>query len=406
MTRRVCSGGLTALGVVWLTTHLVAQAPWTTLTAEGFELRGQLSAGVLDAVACDLETAVAAVPRLKAGKTRPQVVAVDSARGIREWLPQFNGSKRANPLGAYWQGLYGEHIVIRVDASPAERLRRVLHEYAHFVTHLSQPEPEPWLDEGVSEVWEHAAITANSVEIGGPAAEHLKILRSGKNWMPVHQLVATTTIPTRNDSASEVFYAESWALVHYLMFQEHRGQGLLDHLPGRPDIPTDAALKTYVRGTLGASVTISSATAPDCADKATARRLSTLESLVDRAKALADGERPETALPLLQAALLLDRDRAEITETIGFVYFRQNRLVEAATVFDRLIAAGTGSYISYYYRTVLAEAVPERVGDGGRIPQVDYLRKALALNPGFGPAVQRLSELTRGKGYLALEPRL
>ena len=138
--------------------------------------------------------------------------------------------------------------------------------------------------------------------------------------------------------------------------------------------------------------------------RTTADPISTLDSLRVRAKAIADGERPEAALPLLQAALLLDRDSAETLENIGFVDFRQNRPVEAASVFDRVIASGKGSHISYYYRALLAGPVPERTGGGGPISEVDYVRKALALNPGFAPAVQRLKELTGGKRYLALQP--
>ena len=391
MTRGVWGFGLlTAAGVLLVSAHLIAETPWTELRGEGFAVRGQVSTDTLTAVACDLETAVKALRRSTTGGGVPQVVAVDNARGIREWLPQFNERGRGNPLGAYWRGLYGDHIVVRVDAPPPERLRRVLHEYAHFVTHLTHPEPAPWLDEGISEVWEHVAITTGTIQIGRPVTEHLKRLRSNKDWIPVREVIAANVIPTRT---SEMFYAESWALAHYLMFQEGGGRVVLDRLPDTADLPTDAALRAYVLGPMGAVVTISTA-AGACPGQTAVDQVPAPRALLDRAQALADGERPETALPVLQEILVLDRNNTEVVETIGFVHFKGNRPVEAAGVFDGVIASGRASHISYYYRAVLAGPVPDRSDGGGRISEVEYLRKALALNPGFAPAVQRLRELT------------
>jgi hypothetical protein len=392
---------LAAASVVWLPTHLSAQAPWTKVRGEGFELRSQISSGALAGVSCDLETAIRIFRRSVAGRDAPRVVAVDNGREMREWLPQFNERGRGDPLGAYWRGLYGDHIVVRVDAPPAERLRRVLHEYAHYVTHLTHSEPAPWLDEGISEIWEHAAVSKKTIEVGRPVKEHLKSLRSQKDWIPVHELLATTEIPTRTNSASAIFYAESWALVHYFIFEQRSGRLVLDGLTDPADVPTDAELKAYIKGPMGAPVTIASAADPKgCLGQTAVSGVSMLDSLLDRAKALADGERPEAAIPQLQAALLLDPDNAETMETIGFVYFRENRPVEAASLFDRVIAGAKASHISYYYRVVLAGPVPKITGRDEPIPQVEYLRKALALNPGFAPAVQRLSELARKRGTL------
>lgn len=374
--------------------HLVAQAPWTQLRGEGFALSGQVSTDTLTAVACDLETAVKALRRSTVGGDRPQVVAVDSARGIREWLPQFNERGRGNPLGAFWQGLYGDHIVVRIDAAPAERLRRILHEYAHFVTHVANREPARWLDEGVSEVWEHARIAAGVIEIGTPVTEHLKRLRSGKEWIPVNDLLATNVIPTRTGLESAMFYAESWAVVHYLMFEKGGQLTVLHRLPEPAEIPTDAALRAYVLGPMEARLRIPTAGAAGCSGQPTISEVSRLESVLRRAQALADGERPDAALPLLRRALGFNPGNIEAMETVGFVEFKGNRPAEAASVFDRVIAGGGASHISYYYRALLATPIPERTQGGGRIPELEYVRKALSLNPAFAPAVQRLRELT------------
>jgi tetratricopeptide (TPR) repeat protein len=405
MTWQACSARVVAaVTVISLSANLCAQTQWMQLRNNNVLVRGQISITKLNAVACDLETARQIFPSLASDSAAPQVVAVDSARAIREWLPEFNERRRGNPLGAYWHGLYGDHIVIRIDTSAAERLRRVLHEYAHFVTQHAVLEPPRWLDEGVSEIWEHVAINDGAIEIGRPVKEHLKHLRSGKDWIPVHQLLNINEIPTRTNSAWEMFYAESWALTHYLMFEKRGADLRLDRLANLENVPSDAVLQAYVRGPLAAPATIVTPTGVEgCRGDVTAMPI--LESFLDRAKALADGERPDAAIPLLQSLLAINKDNADALEAIGFVHFKENRPSQAASVFDRLISSGTASFISYYYRAVLAGPIPIKTG-GGTVSEVEYLRKALALNPGFPPAVQRLNELGRGKEYLAVWPWL
>jgi hypothetical protein len=387
------------LGTAMLATlavPLIAQAPWIELKTPRFVLRSQLDAKTLHAVTCDLETAARA---LGVGEDThpiemPEVIAVENGRAIREWVPQFNERGRGNPLGAYWRGLFGDHIVLRVDAPPAERLRRVLHEYAHFVTHATHPDPPPWLDEGTSEIWEHTTIGKGRVEVGRPVDEHLKRLRSGKDWIPITELVAANAIPAKTDAAWTMFYAESWALVHYLMFDKGDGALRLDRIPPLRGLPTDAELQGYVRGAMADDVKILAGDADGCPDPPVAREMTRLDTLLGRAQALADGERPDSGLPLLREVLALEPANAEALETVGYIHFRGNRPAEAAAVFDEVIDEGGASFVAYYYRAILAGPIPERAGSQGPVPQVDYLRKALALNPAFAPAARRLKELT------------
>lgn len=392
-----------------LSAPLIAQAPSTETRGDGFVLRSALPPATVTAVACDLDTAVRALRHPKAKTTFPRVVAVNSARGIREWLPQFGERGTGNPLGAYWHGLYGHHIVVRVDARPDERLRRVLHEYAHFVTHLIHPEPPRWLDEGLSEVWEHATIRAGTIEIGGPVNEHLKRLRSGKGWMPIQDLLAAHTIPVMNDSATAMFYAQSWALVHHLLFSTSGGQVVLERIPDAAEVPSDDVLRAYVQGPLAQGVTISTGatTGRECGGDTNSRQVPLVDALLGQAQALADGERPDAAIPLVEQILVSDPHNVDATEVLGFVHFKENRPAEAARVFDQVIAAGSGTFIAYYYRALLAGPIPERSHGAGSVPQVDYLRRAIALKPDFTPAIERLREITGGKELpLALYTRV
>lgn len=392
--------------VACLVLPLGAQVGWHEWQGSGVTLRSPLPPDRLASVVCDLETAARVLPHASTDGSALQVVAVSDARGIREWLPQFEG-QRANPLGAYWQGVFGHHLVVRVDARPDERLRRILHEYAHYLTHLMHPDPPRWFDEGVSELWEHITIGRDAVVIGGPVPAHVRRLRSGKDWIPVRALVGADTVPAGRDSVTTMFYAQSWALIHYLLFEQLGGQVSLDRVPTLAELPTDEVLQAYVRGPMAGAVRVGAirGTGP-CAAPGATRLLSDRDALLGRARALADGERPEAALPLVERILTEAPEDAEWLEVLGFVHFMGNRPVEAAAVFDRLIATGRGTHVAYYYRAVLAEPVPERAGGAGLVPQVEYLRKAVALSPGFTPAVERLKELIGKELGLAIHPAL
>lgn len=390
MIARVLGVALMTAGAAAVTPAKLASPQWQELRGEGFVLRGPLSIGTLTKVACDLDTAIYALgpPHKPAPVT---VIAVSDSPGVREFLPKIKGRRQANPVGAFWRGLYGSHIVVRVDAPPEERRRRVFHEYGHYVNHSAHSEPPTWLDEGLAEIWEYAAIVAGNIELGKPVKEHLDRLRSGKNWIPIRDLTAADSILAGR--AAAMFYAQSWALVHYLMFEASHG-AVIDRLASPAGFPTDETLKAYVLGPMAKRMSRAAATSAraDCSVPRPVRREAHLESLIARAQALADGERPEAAISLLHEALRLAPGNVDALEAMGFVHFSTNRAGAAAAIFDRLIAAGLATHISYYYRAMLAVVVPQKSNGEGPIPEVAYLRKALALSPDFPPAVARLKE--------------
>lgn len=390
-TLRIRVASLAAALAACLSTQAVAQTAWTEIRGDHFILRGGFDADRLRPIACEVQQVLRLLSLPPDADPIPSVVAAANEAELRALLPQFWERHGARPVGGYWAGLYGHHVAVQVDAGREERLRRLLHEFAHFATRLRHKNPPRWLDEGLSEVWASIAVENARIEVGRPVARHLRMLRSGRNWIQVADLLEITAIPQEGSRAS-MFYAESWALVHYLLFDKARGPLVLDRLPGPGDLPTDDELQNYARARLAAPVRISTPPAPDCDDALRSRRLSEAESLVLRAQALADGERPDAALPLLAEVLRRDAGNAAAMETLGFVHFTGNKHREAAAAFDEVIATGRASHIAYFYRAVLASPLPDLTDGSGPVPEIEYLRRAVRLNPGFQPAVARLRE--------------
>ena len=371
------------------------ESAWRELRDEDFVLRARLPAGEVDAIACDLRRAAHALhtgmPEAFASGEWPGVFAVSGTRETRELLPQYWEGIRARPTGASWSGPHGHHIVVRVDVEAQERQRRILHEYAHFATRRADENPPVWLEEGLAEFWEATTFAGDEMAVGGPVERHLRVLRR-KKWMPMDRLLSAAAVPSDTEG-STLFYAQSWALVHYLA-SEASGPTRVDDIGAVAAGVTEGQLKGYVTDRLPDAEARSLEVPRDLCNGASSRRVLTeTESLVFRARAVADGERPDAAAPLLHRALALQPDSPEALEVLGFVHFAGNRPKEAAAAFDRVIASGAASHLGYYYRALLAGAVPERGGGAGPVPVLEYLRRAVRLNPAFAPARERLRAL-------------
>jgi len=256
------------------------------------------------------------------------------------------------------------------------------------------------LDEGLSEFWGTAIVRDQALEVGRPSSQDLKVLRARHRWIPLDELLAMERVPYAGDKQRlSLFYAQSWALVHYLMLG--RSSVNLELAPPRDFSALsqlEPALAAYVRGGRFRVVRIEGPTDVGSRDRAEsigypARTLTLAASLAVRAGCLADGERPAAALPLLAKALADNPNEPSVLETAAYVHFQQNDPVEAARWFDRAIASGSASHLAYFYRAILAGPVPDRGSDGQAVRAEDYLRRAIDLDPQFAPAYVRLARL-------------
>jgi tetratricopeptide (TPR) repeat protein len=301
----------------------------------------------------------------------------------------------------------------------------------HLLTHVNVPDLPAWLDEGISEFWATAVVQSDGMEIGRPALHHLKTLRARRSWIPLDQLLATERAPDARDSQRlSMFYAQSWALTHYVMLRDSSTDSVVDLGPSKyverlrganaveagtlafGDLSqVERALAAYVHEGRFRTLRVEIAQ-PEIASAwhdenpgISVRALSAAQSLAVRAGFLVDGERPAGALPLLREALAADPEEVTALETLGYLHFRQNNAVEAAKGFDRAIETGRASYLAYFYRAILSGSVPKvRLTTSAKATAVkkpdptygtpeDLLRRAIDLNPTFAEAYVRLADV-------------
>src|SRR2546426_1171848 len=130
----------------------------------------------------------------------------------------------ANVSGAFAAHRDGNYVGINA-TPPTDPWSVIYHEYVHYFLNNNFTDIPLWFNEGTAECFSTFRAAAGKVEIGRPIAGHVDHLKSGK-WIPLSDLFG---IDERSKDYNEgerqgTFYAESWALVHYLAW-------------GRPDAP-------------------------------------------------------------------------------------------------------------------------------------------------------------------------
>ncbi len=97
--------------------------------------------------------------------------------------------------------------------------RVIFHEYTHLLINNTMPNVPLWFNEGLAEYYSTFSITDDTkVVLGSPISSHVFLLRETK-MLPLRTLFnVDEKSPYYNERDKQsVFYAESWALMHYLI---------------------------------------------------------------------------------------------------------------------------------------------------------------------------------------------
>jgi tetratricopeptide (TPR) repeat protein len=180
----------------------------------------------------DLEAMQAVMRQIRGKDDRrdvPTLVFVfkDEA-GFRAYRPWENIS------GLYQKG--PDTDLIAMEAGDREEVPVTIHhEFMHrYVQSHFGPVPL-WLDEGIAELYSNMRIEGTVAEVGRPIPERLAWLRA-HGLMPFERMarVGHDSPDYREEDRQGTFYAQSWALTHYILLgnETRRGQlpALLDRL--------------------------------------------------------------------------------------------------------------------------------------------------------------------------------
>ena len=108
------------------------------------------------------------------------------------------------------------YIAINAESRDASNI--VFHEYVHYVSDANLWYLPVWLEEGLAEFYATFEVVSDTVYVGLPDYRHLATLRDS-TVVPFETLLAvdrSSPLYNERDRKGD-FYAQSWALVHYMM---------------------------------------------------------------------------------------------------------------------------------------------------------------------------------------------
>jgi tetratricopeptide (TPR) repeat protein len=335
------------------------------------------------------------------------VLAVKNEKAFRTLEPESYLGKGKLQLAGYFLRTGDEDLILlRLDAGGDHPYATVYHEYTHFLARNMQDWLPVWVNEGLAEFYQNTEIRDKDVLLGEPSPGNLYLLHE-RRLLPLTTLFAVdhTSPYYHEQDKGSVFYAEAWALTHYLIskdFQEKttRLTTYLDFSEQKVDPTTAAvrafgdlnalqrALETYVSQPLGAFKLKTPVMVNDADFKL--RPLPSPQADALRAKFLAYNGRTGEARTLLESVLHDDPNSATAHEVMGYLEFRQRHLAEARKWYEQAVELNSQSYLAHYYYATIAMNTGHLDPDAERRVETS-LRTAIRLNPGFAPAYDRLA---------------
>ena len=339
------------------------------------------------------------------------IVAAKDEGTLNPLLPESWTKKgAAHRAGIYLNGPDKSYVGLRLDVSMKqsayEPYEPIYHEYVHYLMRRMIPQLPVWMVEGLAEFYGNTGIESNQVLVGKPSTSNITILRQ-KTLLPLNTLFeVNASSPYYNEENKvSIFYAESWALTHYLITRDWHEKTqrmndftilLLENVP-----QMEAARRTIgdpgaLQGALNEYIHMFSFTAARLERPKIeqgdyrVRPLSDAESLAVRADFMAHEGQYVKAQDMLEEAVKLDPKLAAAYENMGFLYFQQGKKADAEKWSEQAVALNPQSYLANYYyaASLLREILPS---DWTVAKAEASLRTVVKSNPGFVPAYDALA---------------
>src|SRR5262245_30006172 len=203
-------------------------------------------------------------------RTPTTIVAFADNNAFRPYKLMANGSPYGY-VGVFAPTPDGNFIGMNLDPHE-DPYGTVFHEYVHFANSKRYLDLPRWLEEGMAEYYSSFRIDGDNLEVGRPIENHVirlavePLLSFAELFELEGDAHGPQTIDDRDDSQREsMFYAESWALYHYLTLGKKELRPKLDRFLeswkgevhanaawkaafGVDYEPIEAALKEYAAG--------------------------------------------------------------------------------------------------------------------------------------------------------------
>jgi tetratricopeptide (TPR) repeat protein len=400
---------------------VAAKDKWVSIQTKNFFLVGNASEKEIRQVAFKLEqfryVFMRVFPNIRFNTPVPTTVVVfKSDDSYGPFKPH------ANTAGYFQPGPDMNYITLTTELSGSQDPFSVIfHEYTHLLVNNTFEKAPLWFNEGLAEYYSTFKMSDDQkVAIGTAIGNHVFLLRDSK-ILPLKTLFAVDhNSPHYNESKKQgIFYAESWALMHYLLIGK---AGMADQLAkflnlinadvavdqgfqqafGMPFEAMEKELRNYVKQDRYNLINGHFEHKLGLDASAQATPLTEAEAQAYLGDLLLHSYRRD-AYTYLEKAVKLDPNLAMAHASLGMAYFREGRVAEARSSLERAVTLSSQNYLAhYYYAFTLSRLSPE----GQPVtytPELlakirEHLQKAIALRPDYPESYNLLAFVSLATG--------
>jgi len=334
------------------------------------------------------------------------VLALKDRKAFQALEPEAYLAKGQLDLAGFFsRGADKNYILLRLDAQGEHPYATVYHEYTHYMMRNASEWLPLWLNEGLAEFYQNTQIFDKEIRLGQADLGDIYYLRQNR-LLPLATLlkVDATSPYYHEEQKGSVFYAESWALTHYLEINDAKNgtSHLQDYanLLAKKQDPLVAAQQAFgdlkqLQSALDGYVSQASfmefkmnKAVPVDESAFQTRPIPNTDADAIRADVLVYTQRVHDAQSLIDAVLQQDPNNALAHETMGYLKFREGDTQAARKWFGEAVKLDSQSYLANYYYGAMSLESAEAAKD----PQIESsLRAAIKLNPQFAPAYDALA---------------
>jgi tetratricopeptide (TPR) repeat protein len=333
------------------------------------------------------------------------VVALKDRKGFQALEPEAYLAKGQLDLaGLFMSAPDKSYILLRLDTQDEHPFATVYHEYTHYMLRKAEWIPL-WLNEGLAEFYQNTDIHEKDVLLGQPSQDNILYLRESRLLPLTTLFLVDHSSPYYHDEQKgSVFYAESWALTHYIevMDSQKKTNHLRDYAQYliQKEDPVAAAqhafgdlkqlqkaLENYVQQGSFSMFKMNSAFPVD-ASSFSVKPVSKAEADATRADVLVYNGRTKEAEALLETTLRDDPTSALAHESMGYLKFREGDVAGAEKWYGEAVGLDSHSFLAQYYFAAMSLQAGGRDHDAAI---ESSLRASIKMNPAFAPSYDALA---------------
>jgi tetratricopeptide (TPR) repeat protein len=421
-------GGFVVMTVllVVLSGPCLAKDQWLRARSKNFVLVGNAKEGQIRDVAFRLEQFRAAFALLlsKNMVARPFstiVMVFKNQEAFEPYKPLYKGATK-DVSGYFQPGEDVDFIALTPESRSKNPYAVIFHEYTHVMANQVSGHVPLWFNEGLAEYYSMFDIAGKGTKIhlGKPISSHVLLLRE-RSLLPLSVLLSAGHDSTHYNEKDRrgVFYAQSWALVHYLVLGNdgRRRDQLMRYLTlldsdQKPEErfalafqvnyeAMEKELRSYLRSDRYPTQIVTLAEGLQVDRALAAESISEAEASYFLGDFLSHMDRQREAESYLRRALSLEPGHASASAALGILRVRQKRFAEARRELEEAVSGNPRNPLAHYYYALALIRDEESASppQGDRLELIrTHLNKAIELAPTFAESYHMLASVNLASG--------